>query len=179
MVALADFAGADFGDLRLTKRLLRIVGGLAPNPGASLPDAANNDAELEGTYRFLQNKKVTPQGILAPHYRATAQRAHAEGLVLCAHDTTQFSFSTERNGLGRINDGGRGFFAHVALCLATDQARTPLGIAGLRTHTRKDAPRKNKHTEKILDLISHHYTGYCAFTQLTDHYIVGKTHTHT
>lgn len=149
MTALDDFAGADFGDKRLTKRLLRIVEGLAPNPGASLPDAAKNDAELEGTYRFLQNEKVTAEGILTPHYEATARRAHAERLVLCAHDTTELSFSTNREGLGRINDGGRGFFAHVALAIQTDEARTPLGVLGLLAHARHAEPRKNKHTEKI------------------------------
>jgi hypothetical protein len=149
MVAIDDFAGADFGDERLTKRLLRIVEGLAPKPGASLPDAAKDDTELEGTYRFLQNEKVTPEGILAPHYAATALRAHESGVVLCAHDTTEFSFSTERAGMGRINDGGRGFFAHIALAIRADEARSPLGVLGLSTHVRRGAPRHNKRTDRI------------------------------
>jgi hypothetical protein len=149
MTALDDFAGGDFGDVRLTKRLLRIVEGLSPNPAASLPDAAGSDGQLEGTYRFLENEKVTPQGILAPHYAATARRAKEAGLVLCAHDTTELAYSTAREGLGRINDGGRGFFAHVALALRADDARSPLGVIGLSTQVRHDAPRKNKHTERI------------------------------
>jgi hypothetical protein len=125
------------------------VEGLAPNPAASLPDAAKHDAELEGTYRFLSNEKVTPEKILAPHYSATARRAREAGLVLCAHDTTELSFSTPREGLGRINDGGRGFFAHVALALRADEARSPLGVVGLSTHLRQGTPRKRKHTEKF------------------------------
>lgn len=149
MVALDDFGGGDFGDKRLTKRLLRIVEGLAVNPSASLPDASKSDVALEGTYRFLQNAKVTPERILAPHYAATVQRAQQVGLVLCAHDTTEFSFSTKREGMGRINDGGRGFFAHVALALRTDEARSPLGVLGLLTHTRHGAPRKDRHTENV------------------------------
>lgn len=149
MRVLDDFAGGDFGDKRLTKRLLSIVEGLSPNPAASLPDATSSDGELEGTYRFLKNEKVTPDGILAPHYAATARRAKEAGLVLCAHDTTELSYSTARQGLGRINDGGRGFFAHVALALRTDDARSPLGVIGLSTHVRHGAPRKNKHTERI------------------------------
>jgi len=149
MVAIDDFSGADFGDKRLTKRLLRIVEGLAPEPTASLPDAAKGDGELEGTYRFLQNEKVTPEGILAPHYVATARRAHETGVVLCAHDTTEFSFSTEREGMGRINDGGRGFFAHVALAIRADEARSPLGVIGLLTHVRRGIPRRDKRTDRI------------------------------
>lgn len=149
MTALDDFADGDFGDRRLTKRLVRIVEGLSPNPAASLPDAAGSDGALEGTYRFLENEKVTPHGILAPHYAATARRAKEVGLVLCAHDTTELSYSTAREGLGRINDGGRGFFAHVALALRADNTRSPLGVMGLSTQVRQDAPRKNKHTERI------------------------------
>jgi hypothetical protein len=149
MTALDDFAGSDFGDKRLTKRLLRIVEGLAPNPAASLPDAASSDADLEGTYRFLQNEKVTPHGILTPHYAATVRRAKEAGLVLCAHDTTELSYSEGRERLGRINDGGNGFFAHVALTLRADEARSPLGVIGLSTLVRHDAPRRNKHTDGI------------------------------
>ncbi len=149
MTALDDFSGSNFGDKRLGRRLLQIVAGLAPNPAASLPDAAKNDVELEGTYRFLGNEKVTPERILAPHYAATVDRARAVGLVLCAHDTTEFSFSTHREGMGRINDSGRGFFAHVALALRADEARSPLGVLGLLTHVRRTAPRKHRHTENI------------------------------
>jgi len=149
MVALDDFAGADFGDKRLTERLMCIVQGLAPNPGASLPDAAKDNAELAGMYRFLNNEKVTPDGILAPHYDATQKRARTEKFILCAHDTTELSFSTARKGLGRLKKGGRGFFAHVALGLRADHARSALGVLGLSTYTRKGAPKKNKHTEKI------------------------------
>ena len=98
---------------------------------------------------LFANEKVTPSAILAPHYAATVQRAENAGLILCAHDTTEISFSTEREGQGRINDGGRGFFAHVALGRRAEEARSPLGILGVLTHTRHDAPRKNKHTERI------------------------------
>src|SRR5262245_34967092 len=96
MAAADDFAGASFGDARLAKRLVRIAEGLAPNPAASFPDAAKSDAALEGTYRFLQNRKVTADGILAPHIAATVRRSQAAELILCAHDTTELSFSTER-----------------------------------------------------------------------------------
>ena len=64
---LEDFSGARFGDERLTKRLLRIVEGLTPDPSASFPDAAGTGAALEGTYRFFQNDAVSPEKILAPH----------------------------------------------------------------------------------------------------------------
>ena len=149
---LNDFANADFGDVRLTKRLLRIVEGLAPEPAASFPDAAVTDASIEATYRFFQNESVTPQRILAPHVVETVRRAEKiDSLVVVAHDTTEFSFSTPREGFGRINDMGRGFFAHYALAIAVskDGARRPLGVLGLTTLTRTKAPLPNHRTDKV------------------------------
>ena len=149
MTAADDFAGADFGDVRLTRRLVRVAEALGVDPSASFPDAAKSDSALEGTYRLLENESVSPAGILAPHFAATIERAKRGALVLCAHDTTEVSFSSERDGLGRLNDGGQGFFAHVSLAMRDDAARSPLGVLDLRTHTRHGPGRKNKHTERI------------------------------
>jgi hypothetical protein len=181
MSALEDFLQVELGDKRLTKRLVRIVEGLSPDPAVSLPDAARSEAELEGTYRFLGNERVTPQGILAPHYAATSRRAQEAGVVLCAHDTTEFSFSTERDGLGRMNDLGCGFSAHIALALGADESRSPLGVLNLLTHVRRNAPRKNKHSERIpvkeresyrwresVDAVEDHLRDHAAVVHLLD-----------
>lgn len=149
MLALNEFRGADFGDARLAKRLLTLVERLVVDPSASFPEAAGSDAALEATYRFFRNSAVTPQRILAPHVDATLARIKAEDVVIVAHDTTEFSFSTPRSGLGRINDAGQGFFAHVALALSADGERRPLGVLGLNTFTRLAPPKHEKHTEKI------------------------------
>jgi hypothetical protein len=70
-----------------------------------------------------------------------------------AHDTTEFSFSSPREGLGRINDAGalehtdapmtprQGFFAHLALAVSADGMRRPLGVVGLHTFTRQSPPK--------------------------------------
>jgi transposase-like protein/DDE family transposase len=146
---LGDFEAAEFGDRRLTRRLLRIVEALTPDPSASFPQAAGTDASLEATYRFFQNDSVSPQQILAPHVRATVARAQQEGLVIVAHDTTEFSFSTAREGLGRINHAGRGFWGHFALALSADGARRPLGVLGLQTLVRTGPTRPDHHSESI------------------------------
>ena len=39
-----EFAGADLGDVRLSRRLQRIVGGLETDPSQSFPKAAGSDA---------------------------------------------------------------------------------------------------------------------------------------
>jgi len=146
MHVLEEAQGAEFGDKRRTKRYARLIADLAPDPSASFPDAARTDAALEGTYRFLQNESVTPAAILAPHIAATVRRVNAAGVAIVAHDTTEMSFPTDREGLGPV-DGGRGFFAHFALAMRADGSREPLGVLGLRTFVRSEASR-GKHPER-------------------------------
>jgi hypothetical protein len=129
-----ELSGADLGDLRLTRRLESIAERLGESPGESFPKLARSDAELEATYRFLNNPKVSSDGILAPHFRATRERAAAKGRVLVLHDSTVFLFDGERRrpGLGFIK-GGQGFVGHVALAASADGTREPLGLLGLKT----------------------------------------------
>lgn len=99
---------------------------------------SDGDASLEGTYRFLNNKKVTAEGILAPHFRATARRVHATECVVVAHDTTEFSFGpVARGDLERVGNGkSYGFDAHVALAVTGDKSRVPLGVLAVTTFNR-------------------------------------------
>jgi hypothetical protein len=129
-----ELGGADLGDTRLTKRLATIAERIGDAPGESFPKLARSDAELEATYRFLNNPKVTPDAILAPHFRATCARAADAGKVLVLHDTSVFIFDGEqrRPGLGFIK-GGQGFVGHFALAATANGTRTPLGLLGVMT----------------------------------------------
>jgi hypothetical protein len=146
-----EFSEAEFSDQRLSRRLVSIATDLAARPADSFPEAAASPAALEATYRFLNNERVAPEQILAPHVRATVARCAERGQVIVAHDTTEVGFSTPREGLGRITDGpeGRGLFLHTSLAVAADGTRQTLGIVGARTHTRHGKPRrkKSRHTE--------------------------------
>jgi Transposase DNA-binding/Transposase DDE domain len=136
--ARSEFESANFGDLRLTRRLMRMAERAAALPSAGFPQIVKSDGELEGVYRFLGNARVTPARILAPHMAATLVRARGRDVVV-AHDTTELKFGGAllREGLGRIrNEGGaQGFFAHFALAVARD-GRRPLGVLGLKTFVR-------------------------------------------
>jgi len=127
-----EFKGAELGDLRLSKRLLSLAEQLAPHPERSFPAAAGGDAALEATYRFLNNERVTPQNILAPHVARTVQRCAAAEAVIVAHDTTEFRWSGDREGLGHL-PAGKGFLGHVALAVSSDHARDPLGVLAIST----------------------------------------------
>ena len=66
--SLADeVRGTEFGDLRLTNRLLKIADRLGCRPNMSIPAAADGRAEMEAAYRFFDNPKVTPEAIFKPH----------------------------------------------------------------------------------------------------------------
>lgn len=50
-----EFAFAELGDPRLTKRLVNVAGKLAANPGGTLPQALPVWAELKAAYRLFDN----------------------------------------------------------------------------------------------------------------------------
>jgi hypothetical protein len=116
-------------------------------PGASFPQAAKSEADLEGTYRFLNNDRVTAERILAPHVRATLARI-GEGPVVVAHDTTEFNFGTSpREDLGQVGRGkSYGFYAHAALAVAPG-TRDPLGVLGVLFHERSGGKGRRGHNE--------------------------------
>lgn len=130
-----EFAGAELGDARLSKRLCSLADQLAARPGESFPKALD-DAELEAAYRFFGNDDVTPEAILAPHFRQSARRAAGATRVIVVHDTTAFEFGgqAKREGLGHlIRPAAQGFFGHFSLALTADGTRTPLGLLALET----------------------------------------------
>lgn len=153
-MALKDeLLGAELGDVRRDARLINIAERLAVDPTKSIAGAMASTAEREAAYRFLNNDEIEFQDILAPHAQKTAERALNAMRVVIAHDTTEFGFSTPREGLGRINDAemGRGFFMHTALAVSGDGRREPLGVLGATHYTRMKAPKQKRvrHTERI------------------------------
>jgi hypothetical protein len=139
----AEYRGAVLGDKRRSKRLERIAGELARNPGLSFPEAMESEGQLEGLYRFLNNDDVTFEAVHAPHAEQTRLRCQAHDQVLVLHDTTVLKFNGDREGLGRIHDAGaaRGFRLHASLAVTPD--RVPLGVLGGETWARTTPPRRD------------------------------------
>ena len=149
-----EFAGADLGDKRRTRRLEFIVERMMDAPAESFPARFKESSELEGTYRFMSNENITPEAIIAPHRSRTAERASHYNEVLVPHDTTQFNFGTsERDGLGVVGREGksRGCLAHVSLVLAPTESREPLGVLSHQIINRlesKKAKRKKQNRKQ-------------------------------
>lgn len=139
---------AELGDKRLTSRLVRLVERLARAPDQSFPKAAGSDAALEATYRFLGNDAVMPEAIMAPHVAATRDRCLQAEAIFVAHDSTEFRFSTEREGLGRLaTESSHGFLGHFAFAVSA-ASRAPLGILGMETVFRERGSRNPRHSTR-------------------------------
>jgi Transposase DNA-binding/Transposase DDE domain len=153
---IADVGGelgkARLGDPRLAKRVAWMASALVKAPGASLPAAMGNAAGREAAYRFLSNRRVSLDRVLAPHTEATVARARVAGKVLVVSDTTGFEFTTDREGLGMLSsEQQRGFLGHFTLAVSADGRRTPLGVLGIETLTRPARKPKRDHFARKKD----------------------------
>lgn len=146
----AEFERASLGDVRLNRRLSRIVEALARRPDVGFPRAMTDKAELEGFYRFVESERVEFEALLASHTQATTERMAGDREIVVVHDTTEFRFTTERADLGRLRKDSerakRGFLTHFALAVSADEERDPLGVVGawpwMRTGSTPTSQRK-------------------------------------
>jgi hypothetical protein len=126
-----EAADADLGDARLERRYGQLMEMMARGPDQSFPRASgDSDAALEATYRFLNNESVEHEALLASHYAKTLERMRADSEVLVVHDTTEFRFDGDREGLGRLHRDIQGFMGHFALAVSADGQRRALGVIG-------------------------------------------------
>jgi len=140
-----EFAEAQLGDPRRTKRLQCIARAAVKSPAVGFPRMVKSDTELEGVYRFLSNDNVEASEVLEPHIAETMKRVKEVSLCLVVHDTTTFEFpGRPREGLGFTSSKNRGFHAHFALAVLPGEARIPLGVCGLENFVRKEHKGKSR-----------------------------------
>jgi hypothetical protein len=121
--AQEQFGLAPLGDLRRTKRLVKITTKLAASPGGTLPQAFPEWAELKAAYRFFSQPQMTPAKIQSVHLENTLSRCRQPGEHLIIEDTTllDYSASAAALDLGIIGNGhGRGFELHSALAVRVE-----------------------------------------------------------
>jgi hypothetical protein len=134
------------GDTRRTARASAMMAALRERPAASLPKAMQTEAALEAAYRFLSNEEFPTAELFAAHVAETVRRVSEETSVVYAiSDTTELRFNGEgREGLGPLQNGGRGFWTHPCLAVRGDGSRMPLGLLALKTWTRAEAPKQRR-----------------------------------
>jgi hypothetical protein len=128
-----EFAGADLGDKRLNRRLIKLTERFTDKPTASIPGACADWSETAATYRFFDqaNNVKRPLGwetILTPHMERTAARMRQHPVVLCLQDTTELDFNGQGiEGLGPLSyEAQRGMYLHPTYAVTPE--REPLGV---------------------------------------------------
>jgi len=152
--AQLEFAPADFGDARRTKRLVEIGSALAQCPSGTLPEAFADWAELKAAYRFFSNPNIHYEKILSPHWQRTHRSCTEPGEYLLIEDTTELDYSSHRRcrGLGQIgNQYGRGLWLHSTLAVRVDAwdlnhcpEVTVVGAAGQKCWARRGPSRRQQ-----------------------------------
>lgn len=156
-------------DKRLVGRLGKILNKLGNDPERSIPAASDSWAEIQGTYRFLDNERVSFDDIMSGHRAATSRRVGRENVVLIPQDTTFFNFARhqKKKGMGTLKQRETDQqLLHVSIALTPD--RINLGIVEgtlwkrpekIDHYQRRKLPTEDKESQRWLD----HYEAACQF----------------
>ncbi len=147
-----NFAGADLGDERRTKRLVIVADSMSRRPGGTLPQKLNNPGDLKAFYRLMDCDRVTHESVFESHRRKTLDRIEQmEAAVLVLHDSTELDYTTHlslADELGQIGNGRyRGYIAHNSLAVDA-KTGSVLGLTNQVMHHRVKVPPNEKSKEK-------------------------------
>jgi hypothetical protein len=144
-----NFASADLGDQRRTRRLVESAAKIAAHPQQPFTQVFNWN-ELRGFYRLCAQTEATLERVMQPHWEATRQAMRHQSLVLVLHDTTELDYTHHPavQGLGPIGDGrGRGFLQHNSLAVLP-QPRQVLGLAYQQLRLRQPVLRRESTVQR-------------------------------
>ena len=96
---------ATFPDHRLKLRAIQILAQKLARPGDSIPQAAGCPAAAKGTYRFVENPRVSADLFWSPLHEHTARGLRGLDRALSIQDTTFVNLPTieATAGLGTVN----------------------------------------------------------------------------
>ncbi len=110
--------GIELGDVRRTRRLIKLVEDLSAQPTGSIPLASGGWAETKAAYRLLDTEALDWREMLEVHTERTRERLQGQAVVLCLQDTTELDFTSQPGiaGLGRLSDEAQhGMYLHPTL----------------------------------------------------------------
>ena len=146
--ASEELSGADLGDRRRNKRLIKIVEDLAQQPNESVPQASRDNAAMQGTYEFWANRRIEASSIISAHTTSTIERIKQHEVVLAIQDKTELDLGKRQRtrGIGAIsNQAAKGL--HVHNVLAVSSKGVPLGLLEQKVWAREKI-RKGKGLQK-------------------------------
>ena len=132
-----EFGGAPLGDVRLSRRLVKVAEAKGEVPDRAFSGVAKGDwAAVKAYYRMIDQpdeSAMSMANILAPHRERTLRRMQGQKTVLCVQDGSDLNYHNldQCQGLGEIgkNQTGaksRGLHLHTTFALAPNGL--PLGI---------------------------------------------------
>src|SRR5579871_671026 len=151
------------GDVRLGRRLNRMVEQFSDQPNCTIPQATDNRNDMDAAYHFFANPRVGYSGIVTSFLPQTQQRISGQSRVLVIQDTTDCNYNALKNtsGLG-YTDGAdvSGLLVHSSLAITPDGL--PLGLLTQqiwirdpndkgRTKTRRTRAPKDKESYRWAD----------------------------
>jgi hypothetical protein len=151
--AETEFGRAKLGDIRRTKRLVKLAEQRGQKPNASIPQSCGDHAAIKGAYRLLSQQQFQGEQILASHSCATQERMQTEKVILAVQDTTQLDFThhPSTQGLGYLQDlKHRGLLLHSTLAVTSE--RVPLGLLEQQTWIRPDDQFRKRHQRRGLSI---------------------------
>jgi hypothetical protein len=143
-----QFAQADLGDARRSRRAQLLALNMLHSPGKGLPKQTKTWGGLKAAYRLLHCEDVTREKLMQPHFEQTLVAAQAQPVTLFVQDTTELDFTQMKHaqGFGPIGDNrGSGLFVHSLLAL-TPEGQV-LGLGAQHSWARpRDPPHKRTET---------------------------------
>src|SRR6266436_2755822 len=178
--AVSEFADAELGDERRTKRLVELAHVLGQHPTAALPEACGDGGMLKAAYRFFDNDAIDAQDMLQSHVESTYRRLDYASVVLAVQDTTEVNWTRHpaTQGLGPLGHTAcHGLLVHTTLAFTPE--RVPLGLLAQQVWARdpndvgkrarrKHLPISQKESQKWLHSLDAVYTARdcCPTTRL-------------
>lgn len=140
-----NFSEIDFGDKRLTKRLVKTVEQMTKNSQKSILGATKGRSSAKGFYRLLGNDKFSMDKLTE---EATIEKILEHKIVLAIQDTTDNNLNGHKKteGLGYSSEHVLGIKVHS--CIAITPEGLSLGLLGQSYETREEAKSKLTKAEK-------------------------------
>jgi hypothetical protein len=132
-----DFAGVDYGDIRLNKRLETAVENSTKNAEKSILSSGEGRSDAKAFYRLLGNDRFDMEQMQSCATRRTVARM--EGTVLLIQDTSDINLNGHKKteGLGYCSEHIRGIKLHS--CIAVSPEGMAFGLVSQSYETRPEA----------------------------------------
>lgn len=129
-------------DKRLRGRLRDMTAMVEQRPSASFPAIFKQRRTLDGAYALFSNPRVSPESVLDEHIQRTILACEKETQVLLISDSTEFTYAGDRDGLGPLGKGQRGFMGHFCLAVSGVDDRRALGVLDAHLWIRPEVSNK-------------------------------------